>query len=107
MRSGLRLAQSIVSDAAPTTPELPSDLGWAHRYRTGFFRREFQERMVGLAGVSSAIRRVFGDLFAGAQPYRSLKSRLILTAIPCGLQASLAILRQIRPGRGAGSSFPA
>lgn len=107
MRSGVRLAERIVSNAAPTTPELPSDLGWAHRHRLGFFRREFQERMVGLACVSSAIRRVFGDLFAGAQPYRSLRMRLLLNAVPCGLEASLAILRQIRPGRGVGSSSPA
>lgn len=76
-----------------TTPPLPPNLRLAHAYKQGFFQEDFVERMIRMAAGSRAIRRVLGDLFGGLQGYRGLKRRLVLNALPCGLEMGLAALR--------------
>ncbi|MFQ5701884.1 MAG: hypothetical protein ACE5HU_08590, partial [Acidobacteriota bacterium] len=93
MRSAAALAACVAAGRRLRTPDVPVNLAWAHRHRRVFFRERSLEGMVRLAGGSGAIRRVLADLFEGRQEYRSLKARLLLNAVPCGLQAAWGGLR--------------
>jgi flavin-dependent dehydrogenase len=101
MRSAAALVEGLVERGEFRTPDLPEELAAAHRLRRGFFRRDFLDQMVRLGASSSAIRRVFADLFSGRQPYRTLRRRLLVNALPCGVEVGLAVLRGFRPERGA------
>jgi len=90
MRSAIRLADHLAEHGAARTPHLPGDLRLARRYARGFYERRFLETMTRLAAASGSIRRVFGDLFSGSQGYTGLKTRLLLNAVPCGLEAGLS-----------------
>ncbi|HEY3174828.1 MAG TPA: NAD(P)/FAD-dependent oxidoreductase [Candidatus Polarisedimenticolia bacterium] len=88
MRSGTAAAAKL------KTPHLPDNLRWAHRYRRGFYRGDFLDRVARLASASAAIGGVLADLFEGHQGYRGLKRRLLLNAIPCGIQVGLRLARR-------------
>lgn len=92
MRSAVTLAARVAAGDGLRTPQLPANLVWAHRHSGGFFRERFLEEMVSLADASGAIRKVLVDLFEGRQGYRGLKGRLLLNAVPCGLQVALGVL---------------
>jgi len=106
MRSGAAAARRILRSGVAVTPDLPVNLVYAHRYRAGFFRTDFLESMVRLAAASPAIRRILADLLEGRQPYRGLKTRLILNALPCGLDLCAGILSGF-VGRRGGDRSPA
>lgn len=93
MRSAVAVARGLGERGYLRTPTLPGDLAWAHRHAAGFYRRQFLEWMARTASASPAIRGVLADLFTGRQPYGTLKRRLLLNAVPCGLQAGLRFLR--------------
>lgn len=86
MRSGELLAEALVQGEpqnyiAAVRREFSADLEIAARIAWRFFRGEFlggafTTRMVHFVKNSAAVRHILGDLFAGAQDYRSLKGRL-------------------------------
>ncbi len=86
MSSAAEAAAGIAAREGFTTPQLPADLRRAHGLKTGFYRREFLERMTRLASASPSIRQVLADLLEGYQPYSTLKARLLMNAVPCGIQ---------------------
>ncbi|HZI93702.1 MAG TPA: NAD(P)/FAD-dependent oxidoreductase [Patescibacteria group bacterium] len=92
MRSGAEIGRDLVTANELRTPELPRDLMRAHDYGSGFYRRGFLENTVRLASASPAIRAVLADLLTGDQGYRSLKSRLLRNALPCGVQVGMRAL---------------
>ncbi|HET6374345.1 MAG TPA: NAD(P)/FAD-dependent oxidoreductase [Candidatus Polarisedimenticolia bacterium] len=89
MRSAIELAEGLVERSTLMTSSLPENLRRAHGCVDGFYRESFLDRMIRLAARSSAIRAVLGDLLEGKQPYRGLKSRLLLNALPCGVELAL------------------
>jgi flavin-dependent dehydrogenase len=108
MQSAAEVSAGIAAREGFTMPQLPADLRRAHRFKAGFYRREFLERMTRLASVSAAIRRVLADLLEGNQPYSTLKARLLMNALPCGVQVGGHLLSRLiapprasmSPGRG-------
>lgn len=109
MRSAVQLAASLLAhthhsslmgmarwpqrpESYPATPTLPEDLKLAHAYRKGFYSESFVERMVWMASESPSIARILADLFEGKQGYRGLKRRLLLNALPCGMEVGLGAL---------------
>ncbi len=91
-RAAARLRQPL-----PATPQLPQNLRLAHAYRRGFYSAAFIERMVWMASESPSIARVLADLFEGRQGYSGLKRRLLLNALPCGMELGLGALLGRRP----------
>jgi hypothetical protein len=83
--------------SSPGTPPLPENLALAHAYKCGFFAESFVERMIWMASGSAAIACVLGDIFEGRQGYRGLKRRLILNALPCGMEMGIGALFGGRP----------
>lgn len=92
MRSGASLAGHLARTGTLRTPTSPADLRWARRYQKGFFVRSFLERMALLASQSAAVRRVLADLFSGNQSYAGLRGRLLMNAIPCGVEVGMRAL---------------
>ncbi len=89
MRSGDLLAGALVAGrpgdyAALWARDGARELAWASGHSGGFFSTPFLERLVRLCGASPSIARVMSDLIAGRQPYRTLKTRLILKTARVG-----------------------
>jgi flavin-dependent dehydrogenase len=109
MRSAALLAESILTHSRHIemtgTPPLSRHLQLAHAYRRGFFHEDFLEQMIRMAEGSRAIRCVLGDLFSGSQGYQGLKRRLILKALPAGVQMGLGAL--LGRGRSGSARSPA
>jgi len=101
MRSSAALAAYHSRTGDVMTPALPDSLRRAHGCRGGFFRREFLEKTIRLASASSSIRRVLADLLEGRQTYRGLKRRLLLNALPGGLEVGMYALGAILPTRSS------
>jgi geranylgeranyl reductase family protein len=59
--------------------EIEPELAHAARLKAGFFRRRFIDLAMEGMARSTRIRAVMADLVAGAQPYRSLRGRLLRT----------------------------
>lgn len=95
MRSAAAVANELATRGRLSTPGTPADLRWAHRRVAGFYREGFLERMIRLASASSAIRKVLADTLEGRQPYPSLKARLLLNALPCGVQVGANAVRTL------------
>ncbi|MGH9870680.1 MAG: FAD-dependent oxidoreductase [Candidatus Polarisedimenticolia bacterium] len=95
MRSSVTVASRMAQEANLATPELHPDLRWAHAHGSAFYRGDFLDAMTRLAGSAPAIRRVLADLLTGDQSYRGLKRRLLLNAIPCGMQVGFRTLAAI------------
>ncbi len=104
MRSAAAVARRIIAGTGARTPAISDDLALAHRYGSGFYQERFLERMTRLASASSTIRKVLADLFAGHQGYRGLKGRLLMSALPCGLEVGVGALAKAAGGyRGSPS----
>ncbi len=86
LRSALILADTVreTGSTAAYPARVLEDFGrellTAARYRKWFFDEAFTDRMVRMSARSGAIRLVLRDLVEGAQPYTTLKSRLVRAA---------------------------
>jgi len=86
LRSALILADTVreTGSTAAYPARVLEDFGHelltAARYRKWFFDESFTDRMVRMSARSGAIRLVLRDLVEGAQPYTTLKSRLVRAA---------------------------
>ena len=59
--------------------DIVSELIRAADFKARFFQPRFTRLLVDALGRSDAIGRIMADLVAGAQPYRTLKWRLVAT----------------------------
>ena len=95
MRSSVSVASRMAGEARLATPPLDPNLRWAHAHGPSFYRGDFLDAMTRLAASAPAISKVMADLLTGDQPYRGLKRRLLLSAIPCGRQVGFRTLAAI------------
>lgn len=108
MSSAVKASAGIAEREGVAMPELPADLRVAHMFKSGFYGREFLEWMTRLASASSVIRKVLGEMLEGYQPYSTLQARLLLNAVPCGIQVGRHLLSRLAaPARAPmGASGP-
>ena len=91
IRSAELLAGAFASGAAEAYGALwreafLPEFAWAAQRRDRFFASDLTDRLVQYLSRSAAIRRVMADLILGDQDYRTLKRRLLRTAVPATLQ---------------------
>jgi geranylgeranyl reductase family protein len=86
LRSGAMAADALAASsraavryARALDEEILSELEHAARLKAGFFRGRFIDLAMEGMAHSARIRHVMADLVAGAQPYRSLRGRLLRT----------------------------
>lgn len=87
LQSGLFAAEALASGSAAASrhyrdrvhDEIASELSAAAALKSGFFRPRFTRLLNDALGSSAQVRAVMADLIVGAQPYRTLRRRLLGT----------------------------
>jgi flavin-dependent dehydrogenase len=85
LQSGALAAEALVAGDAfaryrqSLSDTIVPELAHAARLKGGFFSARFITLAMDAMAESSRIRRVMADLVAGAQPYRTLRTRLLRT----------------------------
>lgn len=75
--SGNGVPEAVYTDAVRA--DIGDDLAAAATLKDGFFRPRFTRFLLDALDSSTAVQAVMADLVAGAQPYRTLKRRLLGT----------------------------